>query len=52
MPYLITHHGTFWFQIRVPKSLVPRYGTHIRQNRWLAERALAQPLVVRKNSRS
>jgi len=32
MPYLINRNGTFWFQIRVPKSLVPRYGTHIRQN--------------------
>lgn len=45
MSYLVYHHGTFWFQIRVPKSLVPRYGTHIRQNLGLTERALVQPLA-------
>lgn len=32
MSYLVFHHGTFWFQIRVPKTLVPRYGGLIRQS--------------------
>lgn len=45
MRYLFTRHGTFWFQIRVPKTLVPRYGTHIRQNLGLTDRALAQALA-------
>jgi hypothetical protein len=45
MPYLITHRGTFWLQIRVPKPLVPRYGTDIRQNPRTCERAVAQPLA-------
>jgi len=45
MPYLVNHHGTFWFQIRVPKTLVSRYGNHIRQNLSLTDRSLAQPLA-------
>ncbi len=45
MPYLVSHHGTYWFQIRVPKSLVPRYSTHVRQNLSLTDRSLAQPLA-------
>lgn len=45
MPYLINRNGTFWFQIRVPKVLVPRYGTHIRQNLSLTERSIAQAMA-------
>ncbi|GMQ87083.1 MAG: hypothetical protein BMS9Abin08_0281 [Gammaproteobacteria bacterium] len=45
MPYPVNHHGTFWFQICVPKTLVPRYGTHVRQNLSLTDRSLAQPLA-------
>ena len=33
MAYLVLHHGTYWFQIRVPKPLTTRYGrVLIRQN--------------------
>ncbi|MCW9012765.1 MAG: hypothetical protein OQL06_03205 [Gammaproteobacteria bacterium] len=32
MSYLIFHHGAFWFQIRVPKTLVAHYGGLIRQS--------------------
>ncbi len=45
MPYLVNYHGAFWFQIRVPKSLVPRYGIHVRQNLSLTDRSLVQPLA-------
>lgn len=47
MAYLITHHGTFWFQIRVPKPLVPVYGTIIRQNLQTKDRKTAQTLAYR-----
>jgi len=47
MPYLINRNGTFWFQIRVPKVLAPRYGTHIRQNLSLTERSIAQAMAYR-----
>jgi len=45
MPYLINRNGAFWFQIRVPKVLVPRYGMHIRQNLSLTERSIAQAMA-------
>lgn len=33
MSYIVAHEGTFWFQIRVPKSLKSSYGASlIRQN--------------------
>jgi len=45
MPFLISHHGTYWFQIRVPNCLNNRYGRFIRQNLQTSERALAQQLA-------
>jgi len=45
MSYLIIHHGSFWFQIRVPRPLVPKYGTVIRQNLQTTDRRVAQPLA-------
>ncbi len=47
MAYLISHHGTFWFQIRVPAALVPHYGTRfVRQNLQINDRAPAQQLAL------
>ncbi|MCC5857597.1 MAG: hypothetical protein JJT90_05545 [Ectothiorhodospiraceae bacterium] len=43
--YLILHHGAYWFWIRVPKSLVPLYGTLIRQNLQTTDIRTAQPLA-------
>lgn len=31
MAYLIHHHGTYWFQIRVPTPLTARHGQLVRQ---------------------
>lgn len=47
MPYLLPHHGSFWFQIRVPKHLVPRYGALIRQNLQTNDRRVAQALAYK-----
>jgi hypothetical protein len=42
MPYLAIHHGTCWFQIRVPRKLVGRYGQLIHLSLQTHERAFAQ----------
>ena len=44
MSFLSLHHGTYWFQIRVPKTLVGRYGRLVRQNLSTSDRSLAQQL--------
>ncbi len=51
MAYLVVHNGTYWFQIRAPKPLVPTYGALIRQNPQTGERSLAKQLVLRLASR-
>jgi len=45
MAYLVVHNGTLWFQIRVPKPLVPKYGALIRLNLQTSDRRTAQPLA-------
>lgn len=40
--YLQFHHGSFWFQLKVPKALVARYGNVVRQNLQTGDRAVAQ----------
>lgn len=45
MSYLIYHHGSFWFQIRVPRQLTHRYGQLIRDNLNTNDRTLAQSLA-------
>ncbi len=40
--YLQYHHGNFWFQIKVPKSLIGRYSDVVRQNLQTSDRAVAQ----------
>jgi integrase len=45
MSYLVHHHGTYWFQIRVPKPLIARYGQLVRQNLQTTDRAVAQALA-------
>ena len=46
MSYLVQRHGAFWFQIRVPNPLAPRYGKFIRLNLQTTERAVAQPIAL------
>lgn len=46
MPYLVQKHGSFWFQIHIPKALAARYGAFIRQNLQTTERSIAQPLAL------
>lgn len=41
MAYLVQHHGTLWFQIRVPRPLTARYGQLVRQNLQTTDRAVA-----------
>lgn len=47
--YLVFHHGTWWFRIRVPARLVGQHGPYIRQNLqtrdWSVARALALKLA-------
>ena len=45
MAYLVHHHGTLWFQIRVPRPLAARYGQLVRQNLQTTDRAVAQMLA-------
>lgn len=40
--YLQFHHGSFWFQLKVPKALIARYGNVVRQNLQTGDRAVAQ----------
>lgn len=40
--YLQFHHGSFWFQLKVPKALNARYGNVVRQNLQTGDRAVAQ----------
>lgn len=47
MNYTICHHGTYWFQIRVPEELVPCYGRLIRQNLRTREPTEAKPLALK-----
>jgi integrase len=45
--YYNLHHGTYWFQIRVPKSLQDRYGSLVRINLQTPVRAEAQSMAFR-----
>lgn len=47
MPYLVFHHGRYYFQLRVPRSLTDRYGRLIRQNLQTADKAVAQQMACR-----
>ncbi len=47
MAYYNLHHGTYWFQIRVPKSLQYRYGSLVRINLQTPVRSEAQSLAFR-----
>lgn len=42
MSYFTYHHNTYWFQLRVPVPLVPRYGRLLRINLQTQERSVAQ----------
>lgn len=46
MSYLTFHHGTYWFQIRVPQGSIPRHGRLIRLNLQTSDHAVAQPLAL------
>lgn len=45
--YLTTHHGSFWFQIRVPVAHQPRYGLRVRTNLQTNDPAVAKSLALR-----
>lgn len=45
MSYLVHHHGTLWFQIRVPKPLTARHGRLVRQNLQTTNHSIAQALA-------
>lgn len=45
--YLTTHHGTFWFQIRVPDMHQARYGQRVRTNLQTNDFAIAKVLALR-----
>ncbi|HEY9199773.1 MAG TPA: site-specific integrase [Gammaproteobacteria bacterium] len=45
MAYLVQHHGTFWFQIRVPRPLSAHYGQLVRQNLQTNNHAIAQAMA-------
>jgi len=42
MSYFTYHHNSYWFQLRVPVSLVSRYGRLLRINLQTQERSVAQ----------
>ncbi|MFZ4539143.1 tyrosine-type recombinase/integrase [Propionivibrio sp.] len=42
MSYFTYHHSSYWFQLRVPVPLVPRYGRLLRINLQTQERPVAQ----------
>lgn len=46
MRYLTLHHGSYYFQIRVPRAMQPRHGRLIRVNLQTADRDLARILAV------
>ncbi len=47
MSYLVIHHGTYWFQIRVPRPLALRYGRDlIRQNLQTTHKPTAQAVAL------
>ena len=51
--YLQFHHGCFWFQIKVPKSLIARYGDVVCQNLQTSDRAVASipdPIPIPESS--
>ena len=45
--YLTTHHGSFWFQIRVPMAHQPRHGLRVRTNLQTNDPAVAKTLALR-----
>ena len=45
--YLTTHHGSFWFQIRVPVAHQPRYSLRVRTNLQTNDPAVAKTLALR-----
>ena len=45
--YLTTHHGSFWFQIRVPVAHQPRHGLRVRTNLQTNDPAVAKTLALR-----
>ena len=47
MCYLTLHHGTFWFQIRVPAFARTRFGELVRINLQTADRTVAKSLGLR-----
>ena len=42
MSYLSYHHGSYWFQLRVPAPLVAKYGRVLRVHLQTQERSVAQ----------
>lgn len=42
MSYFTYHHSSYWFQLRVPVPLVPRYGQLLRINLQTQDRSVAQ----------
>ncbi|MCC4118555.1 site-specific integrase [Aromatoleum toluclasticum] len=47
MSYLALHHGSYYFQIRVPAALVAQFGPIIRVNLQTADRGIARPIALR-----
>lgn len=47
MSYVISHHGTLWFQIRVPSRLESRFGKIDRVNLQTCDPAIARVLSLR-----
>ncbi|WP_424217951.1 DUF6538 domain-containing protein [Thauera humireducens] len=47
MSYVTSHHGTLWFQIRVPSRLESLHGKVVRVNLQTRDPALAKVLSLR-----
>ena len=47
MSYVVLHHGTFWFQMRVPTQLVDRFGKIVRLNLQTSDPGVAKALAFR-----
>ncbi|AYH43511.1 site-specific integrase [Azoarcus sp. DN11] len=47
MSYLALHHGSYYFQVRVPAALVAQFGSIIRVNLQTADRGIARPIALR-----